>query len=51
MKTPTSALYRRTEHYQRGGGNWLSAVLAIEFALLPLGVLLWVVPATGIGIA
>ena len=51
MKTRSSALYQRTESYKRGSGSWLSAGAAIFFASLPLGVMLWVVPMTGIGIA
>jgi hypothetical protein len=52
MKTRSSALYKRTENYQRGRNTgWLSGASAVTFALLPLGVLLWVLPTTGIGIA
>ncbi|MDF7774606.1 hypothetical protein P1X14_05050 [Sphingomonas sp. AOB5] len=52
MKTRSSALYQRTVHYQRRPATpLLGAVTAIGFALLPLAVLLWAVPQTGIGIA
>jgi hypothetical protein len=52
MKTRSSALYRRTARYHRGGGNsWLAASVSVGFALLPLGVMLWAVPLTGLGFA
>ena len=50
MKTRESALYRRTVRYQRGTPR-LGGVAAVVFALVPLGVMLWAVPVTGIGIA
>ena len=51
MKTRTSELYRRTDHYQRRGTPWLGAAVALAFAAAPLVVMLWVVPVTGIGVA
>lgn len=48
MKTRSSALYQRTARYQR---SWLTNVVPVGFALLPLGVMLWAVPQTGIGLA
>lgn len=51
MKTETSALYKRIESYRRGGTPWIGASAAVLFASLPLFVMLWVVPVTGIGIA
>lgn len=49
MKTRPSALYQRTANYRRDQNGWLGSVIAIGFALIPLGVLLWAVPQTGIG--
>jgi len=51
MKTRQSALYQRTVRYQRGGTPWVGGLVAILFASLPLGVMLWAVPVTGLGIA
>jgi hypothetical protein len=51
MKTRSSALYKRTETYQRRGTPMLSAFVSIAFATAPLVVLLWAMPITGIGIA
>ncbi|NML06401.1 hypothetical protein [Sphingomonas sp. G-3-2-10] len=52
MKTRQSAAYPRTVHPQRRTGTpLLGATSAIGFALLPLAVMLWAVPQTGIGIA
>ncbi|MES2442468.1 MAG: hypothetical protein V4574_06525 [Pseudomonadota bacterium] len=46
MKTRMSAtVHRRSE------SSWLGAGTAIGFALLPLGVMLWAVPQTGLGFA
>ncbi len=42
---------RSTANHNRGGGNWLGNATAIGFALMPLGVMLWAVPQTGLGIA
>ncbi len=50
MKTRTSALYQRTADYRRNQNGWLGSLVAIGFALLPLGVMLWAVPQTGIGL-
>jgi len=51
MKTRSSALYKRTASYRAGGNSWLAAGVSVGFALLPLGVMLWAVPQTGIGFA
>lgn len=51
MTSRSSALYQRTVRYRRGGSPWLGAVMAVSFALLPMGVMLWVIPTTGLGIA
>lgn len=52
MKTRQSAAWPRTVHPRRRAGTpLLGATTAIGFALLPLAVLLWAVPQTGIGIA
>lgn len=52
MKTRQSAAWPRTVRPQRRTGTpLLGAAIAIGFALLPLAVLLWAVPQTGIGIA
>lgn len=51
MKKRESALYRRTMTYHRGGSQWLGASAGLLFASLPLGVMLWVAPLTGMGIA
>lgn len=45
MKTRSPATAQRP-----GNASWLGAGSAIGFALLPLGVMLWAVPQTGIGI-
>ena len=42
MNTRSSA----TAH--RRGSSWLGASASIGFALLPLGVMLWAVPQTGL---
>jgi len=39
---------RSTANHHRGGANWLGSATAIGFALMPLGVLLWAVPQTGL---
>ena len=44
MKTRSSAAAPR-----RGNTSWVGAGTSIGFALLPLGVMLWVVPQTGLG--
>lgn len=49
MKTRPSAHYQRTANTRRDQNGWLGSVIAIGFALIPLGVLLWAVPQTGIG--
>jgi len=46
MKTRSSAAVHR-----RGDTSWLGAGTSIGFALLPLGVMLWAVPQTGLGFA
>lgn len=52
MHKRTSALYRRTERYKnRRHTTMLGMGAALVFALMPLSVMLWVVPVTGIGIA
>ena len=51
MKTRQSALYQRTVRYQRNRTPWLGGIVSVLFAALPLGVMLWAVPVTGIGIA
>lgn len=51
MKTRSSAPLRRTDHYRGIGNSWLGAAVALAFAGLPLGVMLWVLPITGIGVA
>jgi hypothetical protein len=52
MKTRPSVLFQRTVRYQRRDhSGTLAATMALSFALLPLGVLLWALPSTGIGIA
>lgn len=51
MKTRSSAPYKRTVTNHRGQSGWLGSMAAIGFASLPLGVMLWAVPQTGIGIA
>ncbi len=51
MKRRESVLYSRTLSYHRGGSHWLGAGAALLFASLPLGVMLWVVPMTGLGFA
>jgi hypothetical protein len=35
----------------RHRSNWVGNATSIGFALLPLGVMLWAVPQTGLGIA
>jgi hypothetical protein len=52
MKTRSSALYRRTVRYsRRDNSGTLAAVMAVLLASLPLGVLAWAIPTTGLGIA
>ena len=43
MKTRSAA------NHNRGGGTWLGNATSIGFALVPLGVMLWAVPQTGLG--
>lgn len=52
MKTRQFAPYTRTvSHQRRPGTPFLSGAIAIGFALLPLAILIWAVPQTGLGIA
>lgn len=52
MKTRSSALFKRTVSYQRrDNSGTLAGTMAVLFALMPLGVLAWAIPATGLGIA
>lgn len=51
MKRRESALHRRNGSYHGSGVPRLGAAAALLFASLPLGVMLWVVPTTGLGIA
>lgn len=46
MKTRSTAAVHR-----HGNSSWLGAGTAIGFALLPLGVMLWAVPQTGLAFA
>jgi hypothetical protein len=46
MKTRSSATAHR-----RGTSSWVGAGTSIGFALLPLGVMLWAVPQTGLAFA
>jgi hypothetical protein len=51
MNTRTSALYKRTERYNRqdkGRGNMLGAGMAVALAAAPLGLMMWVLPVTGV---
>lgn len=51
MKTHSSPLYQRSAGYGRARNSWLGAGISIGFALLPLGVMLWALPQTGLGFA
>jgi hypothetical protein len=42
---------RTTAHQHARGGSWLGNATAIGFALVPLGVMLWAVPQTGLAYA
>ena len=51
MKSRTSPLYQRSANTRRNQNSWLGNATAIGFALMPLGVMLWVVPQTGLAFA
>lgn len=44
MKTRMSALYKRTEFYNRGDTQWLGVAVAAAFVTMPLALVLSVVP-------